>query len=287
MSFPLSPPVRFATSLTILLLAVAAAYGEKPNATADLYVAPNGQDSWSGELTSSNEDGSDGPLASLAGARDAVRKLRAAAPAAKPIRVLIRGGTYRVDEPVVFTAEDSSTQEAPITYEAWPGEKPIISGGVPITGWKKESDGPLWTTVLPEVKEDGWHPRELFVDGRRCMPARSPNEGTFRAVGPGVPYKDRNQARRDPQAKKSVFYQGDDRFLGLTGTMLLSSSTIRGRRRDIASSRWTQRNAWWSSPRPAVGPWDGGRRTSGTMSRAFTPRWTLPANSIWTVALVC
>jgi hypothetical protein len=126
------------------------------------------------------------------------------------MRVLIRGGTYRVDEPVVFTPEDSGTQEASITYEAWPGEKPIISGGVPITGWKKETDGPLWTTVLPKVKDGRWYFRELFVDGRRCAPARSPNEGTFRAAGPGVAYTDRNKARRDPQTKISIFYQGDD-----------------------------------------------------------------------------
>jgi len=210
MSFPLPLIARLSKCLTVLLVAVPAAYSGQPNTTAELYVAPNGRDSWSGKIAGPNKDGSDGPLASLTGARDAVRRLRAAAPPAKPIRVLIRGGTYRVDEPIMFTTDDSGTQEAPIAYEAWPGEKPIISGGVPITGWKKETDGPLWTTVLPEVKEGSWHFRELFVDGRRCVPARSPNEGTFRAAGPGVPYKDRNQARRDPKSKISIFYQGDD-----------------------------------------------------------------------------
>ncbi len=196
--------------LTVLMLVVASAFGGEPNTTADLYVAPNGQDSWSGTLSSPNDDGTDGPLASLAGARDAVRKLRATAPLSKPIRVLVRGGVYRVDGPIVFTSEDSGTKKTPITYEAWPGEKPVVSGGVPITGWQRETDGPLWTTTLPEVKEGGWNFRELFVNGQRCVPARSPNEETFRAAGPGVPYKDRNKARGDSQTKVSLFYQGDD-----------------------------------------------------------------------------
>ena len=196
--------------LAALILVVASASGGEPNTTADLYVAPNGQDSWSGKLAGPNDDGTDGPLASLAGARDTVRKLRATAPLAKPIRILVRGGVYRVDEPVAFTSEDSGTEKTPITYEAWPGENPVISGGVPITGWKEETDGPLWTTVVPGVNERGWYFRELFVSDRRCVPARSPNEETFRAVGLGVPYKDRNKARGDSKTKVSLFYQGDD-----------------------------------------------------------------------------
>ncbi len=71
---------------------------------------------------------------------------------------------------MLFSAEDSGTKDATITYAAYPGEKPILSGGVPITGWQK-GEGPLWTTVVPEVKEGRWYFRSLFVDGQRCAPA--------------------------------------------------------------------------------------------------------------------
>ena len=41
-----------------------------------LYVSPNGNDTWSGKLVQPNEDKTDGPLATLTGARDAIRKLK-------------------------------------------------------------------------------------------------------------------------------------------------------------------------------------------------------------------
>ena len=41
-----------------------------------LYAAPDGNDAWSGRLERPNADGTDGPVASLAGARDAVRRAR-------------------------------------------------------------------------------------------------------------------------------------------------------------------------------------------------------------------
>jgi len=46
-----------------------------------LYVSPVGNDAWSGKLASANAAKSDGPLASLAGARSAIRRLKAAGPA--------------------------------------------------------------------------------------------------------------------------------------------------------------------------------------------------------------
>ena len=90
--------------------------------------------------------------------------------------MLLRGGDYSVSRPIEFSADDSGTRHAPITYAAYPGEKPILTGGVPITGWRKGA-GPLWTTVVPEVKEGRWYFRSLFVDGQRAAPARTPNEG--------------------------------------------------------------------------------------------------------------
>ncbi len=145
--------------------------------TADFYVAPGGKDTWSGRLAAAKADGSDGPLATLAGARDAIRRLKEQGPLRKPVRVLLRGGTYAVGEPVVFFEGDSGTKQAPICYAAYPGEKPILSGGVPISGWHK-AEGPLWTASVPGVKEGRWYFRSLFVDGKRCIPARTPNEGS-------------------------------------------------------------------------------------------------------------
>jgi hypothetical protein len=71
------------------------------------------------------------------------------------MRVVLRGGTYRLRAPMVFTPDDSGTREGPITYEAYPGESPVISGAVPITGWRQTREG-LWTVEIPEVKRGAW-----------------------------------------------------------------------------------------------------------------------------------
>ena len=58
-----------------------------------------------------------------------------------------------------------------------------LSGGRRITGWKKTSQGSLWTAEVPGVKEGEWYFRELFVNGERRQRARSPNSGFYRADG--------------------------------------------------------------------------------------------------------
>ena len=178
-------------------------------AAAELFVAPNGNDAHSGKLPTANADGSDGPLATLVGARDAIRRLKAEGPLTEPLRVVLADGVYRVKEPIVLTAEDSGTPEAPIRYVAAPDAKPRISGGVPIGGWQK-GDGPLWTTAVPGVKDGDWYFRQLFVGGRRATPARTPNDDVFRSAGPGVEYKDRRKARGDRDTKISFFYENED-----------------------------------------------------------------------------
>ena len=50
--------------------------GAKLHAESLLYVSPQGNDTWSGQLAEPNSEKTDGPLATLAAARDAVRRLR-------------------------------------------------------------------------------------------------------------------------------------------------------------------------------------------------------------------
>ena len=110
---------------------------------ADLYVAENGNDAWSGRLAAPNAAKTDGPLASLEAARNAIRKMKTTSDLTKPVTVLLRGGTYRIRKAVEFLPVDSGGQNAPITYAAYPGEKPVIRGGIPTTGWK-EAEAALW-----------------------------------------------------------------------------------------------------------------------------------------------
>lgn len=144
---------------------------------ADFYVSTQGNDAWSGTLPEPNKMRTDGPFASIRRAQKAVRELK------RDRHVLIRKGTYRLTEPLVFTPEDSCT-----TYAAYPGEKVVIRGGRRITGWKK-GDGGLWYVELPEVKSGTLYFSDLYVDNQRRARPRLPKEGFYRVesvVAPDV-----------------------------------------------------------------------------------------------------
>src|SRR5512139_876823 len=57
-----------------------------------LHVAPDGNDAWRGELAQPNRDKTDGPLASLAGAREAIRKRKERGLHDVPVRVQVATG---------------------------------------------------------------------------------------------------------------------------------------------------------------------------------------------------
>lgn len=144
----------------------------------DLYVAPDGNDAWSGSLDRPNGDGTDGPLASLAGARDAVRRLEITEAFGEPVRVIFADGVYPVTEPVVFEPADSGTGMQPVRYEAAQGARPAIDGGIRITGFVRGDDG-VWTADVPAIREGRPRFEQLFINGTRAVRARTPNDGYF------------------------------------------------------------------------------------------------------------
>jgi len=148
----------------------------------NLYVSPEGSDAWSGNRKDPNRDGSDGPYATVERARDTIRTLKEKGKFVKPVIVYIREGLYELNEPLVFTPEDSGSDEYPIIYSAYPGESPVFSGGRRVTGWKRDRNG-MWIVELPDVKNGDWYFRQLFVNGRRCIRARVPNDSFFHVDG--------------------------------------------------------------------------------------------------------
>ena len=127
----------------------------------------------------------DGPIATLEAARLEVRKLKKQQPG-QPIEVLIKGGTYALRETVVFSPEDSGTEEAPVVYKAFPGEKPVFTGGVKIENWKKvetdpegvsnEARGNLWVAKIPKHDDQEWYIRTLY-DGETLLKRASAKLG--------------------------------------------------------------------------------------------------------------
>ena len=136
-----------------------------------LYVHPGGDDANPGTV--------DAPFATVERARDALRKLRRnGQESAGPRVVQLHGGTYRLTRPLVLTPQDSGTADAPVVYQAAPGERVVISGGRKVTGWLRHDDR-LWVAEAPWSGEREQPLTQLFVNNRRRTRARTPNPGTY------------------------------------------------------------------------------------------------------------
>lgn len=85
------------------------------------YVSPLGNDAAIGTRAQ--------PLASLDGARNKVRELRNKIALSDTVFVRIAPGTYYIDQPIVFTEEDSGIPQSPVVYMADTKERPVICGG--------------------------------------------------------------------------------------------------------------------------------------------------------------
>ena len=84
--------------------------------------------------------------------------------APKPVAIELRGGMYFLDKPMVLGPQDSG-----LTLAAFGDEKPILSGGRRITGWRLGADQ-VWTAAAAGDF------RELWVNGRRAARARYPSQ---------------------------------------------------------------------------------------------------------------
>ena len=192
---------------------------------ADLYLAPNGNDQWSGRLAAPNAEQTDGPLASFPAAQQVVRSMRESQPERnRPITVAIRGGTYWLDQPIAFGPEDSGTATSPTIYQAFGDERPIFSGGRQLTGWQINEQG-AWELDLPEVAAGDWSFVQLFVNDQRRYRPRMPKKGYYQIV-----------SAQDPSPKAAG--KGHDRF-GFAAGQIDSSWTNLQDVEVIAFHSWT------------------------------------------------
>lgn len=159
----------------ILLMALAATAVE----AEEFYVGPRGNDAWSGRLAEPAEGGRDGPFATLARAVQAVRGKGGAV-------VWVRGGLYRLSEPVLLTADDSGQQATPTVYRAYRDEKPVFCGAIDMGPWRPHQGAILradvaahrldgLTRLLPERVRGPGPQFSLFDRGQRQTLARWPN----------------------------------------------------------------------------------------------------------------
>lgn len=161
-------------------------------------VSPSGNDSGAGTINA--------PFQTLERARTAVRQVLRKRDG-KPITVYLRGGSYRVSQSFALTAQDSGTARNPVTWCAFPGEAPIITGGIALSAsdFAPVADAGILARLKPavqgqvlevdlaalgvtlsgsDIQQTGFNlpavppPPELFVDNVAQTIARYPNDGT-------------------------------------------------------------------------------------------------------------
>ncbi|MCH7408117.1 right-handed parallel beta-helix repeat-containing protein [Belliella sp. DSM 111904] len=139
---------------------------------ADLWVALDGNDQQEGTK--------DSPLLSLQMALRKARELRRLNdPSVEGgIYIYVKGGTYFLDETLQVRPEDSGTASSPTIIMAAPGSKPVLSGGVKVTGWKKHSSkisglpkaaqNNLWVAPIPRKSGRQVEFRQLYVNDKKA-----------------------------------------------------------------------------------------------------------------------
>jgi hypothetical protein len=153
------------------------------------YVAPSGNDSWSGALAAPNPAGSDGPFRTLQRARDEVRRLKAAGNLGAGVTIQVRAGLYQLPETLTLDARDSGAADAPVVYQAFPGERPILTGARTVNDFKPYRGKILQADVAAQGLK-GVPFKQLFLNGTRQILARTPNFDPKNPYGGGWAYVD-------------------------------------------------------------------------------------------------
>lgn len=151
-----------------------------------IVVSPNGSDKNPGTAAQ--------PKATVQAALRQARELRRLhdPSIAQGIHIILKGGVYPLQEPVFIRPEDAGTQASPLYIEAAAGEQPILSGGVPVKGWKKVAvniaglpavaKGKLWVADAPMVSDAVIDFRQLYVNGAKAIRARDRNGDSMNRI---------------------------------------------------------------------------------------------------------
>jgi hypothetical protein len=179
-----------------------------------IYVSPRGDDAWDGRAAVRR--GASGPFRTVDRAVREVERLRMMKiQRYEPIRVVLRGGTYLLSKSLEIGRAAGGTPTSATVFEAYPKERPVLSGGVVLRGWQPDGQGRLRLRV-PEAAGGAWRPLSLYVGERRLPRARLPKSGWFRVAEPLPP-------------TGSASKPGPDRFRFRPGDLNASWSNLQDR----------------------------------------------------------
>jgi len=182
----------FLLKVTVLFLSAFFLFAlESQSKSIEIYISSSGSDSNSGTKVL--------PLKSLEMAKAIVRSFRKETPNEK-VTIYVEDGFYQLEKPLVFTAEDSGTENNPFVVKAFGKGTPTFTGSRELRKWQILTDQAKLKLLSPEAKgkiyvtnvkeagitdfgnpiEPGKRP-ELFCNGQLQTLARWPNIGFTKA----------------------------------------------------------------------------------------------------------
>lgn len=167
--------MKFRVLIAALALFATARLGADTARVYHVAPAPRGDDAHDGSAAA--------PFATIDRARRAARADLDTREQAGDIVVEIAAGTYELPAAIRFSPEDSGRNGHDVVYRAAPDAEVILSGGRRVTGWQREGASGFSAEVGRETDF-----RQLWIDGRRAIRARTPNEGQmFKLAGEKQP----------------------------------------------------------------------------------------------------
>jgi len=167
-----------------------------------LYVSTAGNDDWSGRLEEPNRGNTDGPLATLEGARNAIREMKQTGDLPKGnVIVEIQGGVYEMAQALELEAQDGGPDSlSRIIYRGQKGSEVRLSGGKNLTRWEPVGDQDILEKLNPGARDKiyqadlkaagitdfgspGGLGMELFFNDKPMWISRYPNKGFVKITG--------------------------------------------------------------------------------------------------------
>lgn len=153
--------------INILLLVFLTGMAFTASPQPSLYVSPNGTGS---AYSKENPGHVNGLTAKIA-------ELRKSVPG--KINVFFEGGIYFLEKPLNLTNRETGNGKDTLILESIGENRVILSGGQRIEHWEKAGKG-IWKAKIPK----GIYFRQLYVNGKMAVRARTPNRENENDFGP-------------------------------------------------------------------------------------------------------
>ncbi|NDV83271.1 right-handed parallel beta-helix repeat-containing protein [Bacteroides sp. 51] len=167
-----------------------------PALAGEIWVSPSGKDS--------NPGTEEAPFLTITQALKQAREWRRLSDPSvqKGICIILEDGVYQQERTIFIRPEDSGIDESPTRIIAARGAKPVISGGINITNWKRLSPsaapaglpaaakGKVWVADSPIVGNRLLEFRQLWINGNKAVRASQFEPGKMERMIDFVPDKE-------------------------------------------------------------------------------------------------